>query len=311
MTHDVSNSDQVDGLEDDVSLPPVNDRKTSEWIVVLAAAHLNYRLSYEAGQWLIHVPLPELDKAERELGAFEEERQAWDLHKTPIPKPWLPDGSSWSPAWVAGMLIALYAWIGPYSSTSALARGAAMDTDQFFRGEWWRAVTALTVHGGPGHLAGNVVSLLLFGYAVCQVFGGGLGWILILASGILGNAAAAGLYGPDHISVGASTACFGALGILCACQSIRNLRQFGFSVSVWSRAWLPIGAGFALLTLLGTGPQSDLSAHLFGFAGGLLLCIPFVWHHPPRLSPGRQQLLQLLALVILMTAWRLVLIATG
>ena len=278
---------------------------------MLAAAHLNYRLSYEAGQWMIHVPLPEFDKADAEVGSFEEERQAWDLEKTPLPRPGLAGGSSWSPAWVAGMLVAFYAWIGPYSSASVLARGAAMDTDLFFNGEWWRAVTALTVHAGPGHLAGNVVSLLVLGYAVCQVFGGGLGWLLILAAGITGNAVAAGVHGPDHNSVGASTSCFGALGILCACQSIRNLRHFGFSVSVWNRAWIPIGAGFALLTLLGTGVRSDLSAHLFGFASGLLLCIPFAWHHPPRLSTGRQQLLQLVALVIVMTAWRLVLVATG
>ncbi len=297
--------------EDDVRLPPVDDQKTSEWIVVLAAAHLHYRLSYEAGQWLIHLPFAEVDVAERELAAYEEERQSWELVRMSLPPPWLKGGSSWSPAWVAGMLIVFYVWIGPYSRASTLACGAAMDTDLFFSGEWWRAVTALTVHAGPGHLAGNVASILLFGYAVCQVFGGGLGWILILAAGIMGNAVAASLHGSDHISVGASTACFGALGILSACQAIRNLRQFGFSASIWNRTWIPIGAGLALLTLLGTGERSDLLAHLFGFISGLLLCIPFIWHPPGRLSSGRQQLLQLLALVIIMTAWRLVLVAVG
>ncbi len=297
--------------EDSVGLPLVDDRKTSEWIVVLAAAHLHYRLSYEAGQWVIHVPLAEIDVAERELAAYEEEREAWDLEKMPLPRAWRAGGSSWSPAWVAGMLIAFYAWTGPYSRASALTRGAAMDTDRFFSGEWWRAVTALTVHSGPGHLAGNVASLLLFGYSVCLVFGGGLGWILILAAGVIGNAAAASLHGQEHISVGASTACFGALGILSACQSIRNLRQFGFCNSVWNRVWIPVGAGFALLTLLGTGERSDLFAHLFGFTSGLLLCTPFIWHPPPELSPGRQQMLQLLALVIVMTAWRLVLVAAS
>jgi len=296
---------------DDVDLCPVDERKTSEWIVVLAAAGLNYRLSYELGQWLIHVPVVELERAMEELAAYEEECRTWDQFMMAPPEPWGSALQSWSPAWVAAMLIVFYAWIGPYSGASVLARGAAMDTDALVGGAWWRVVTALTVHSGPGHLAGNVVCMLLFGSAVCRIFGGGLGWILILGSGMAGNAVAGWLHGPDTISVGASTACFGALGILSGSQAIRNLRQFGFSASIWNRTWLPIGAGVALLTLLGTGEESDLLAHLFGFLGGLALCIPFTWRGPPLISPGFLRALQLIALFVVMVAWRLVLVAAG
>ena len=169
---------------------------------------------------------------------------------------------------------------------------------------------SVTLHSGPTHLVGNVLCLLLFGYAVCDTFGGGLAWVLILASGIVGNALAGLAHGAGHTSIGASTACFGALGILSASQSVRNLREHGFSLSIWSRAWLPLGAGLALLTLLGTGPRSDLLAHLFGFLSGLVLCLPFVIGMP-ALSPGAQRALQLIALVTVMIAWRLVIVAVG
>jgi rhomboid protease GluP len=293
----------------DVSLPPVDEQRTSEWIVVLAAADVDYRLSFAGGQWQIHVPLEAFDLAQRELRAYEDDRDSWERKRTATPSTWLAAARSGSPLWVAGMLISFYLWTGPFDRANALVCGAALDTNRLFAGEVWRLVTALTVHAGPVHLAGNVVCILFFGYAVCATFGGGLGWILILATGIIGNAVSAAVHGPDHLCVGASTACFGALGILTACQMLRNLQRFGMSRSIWSRTWLPIGAGFALLSLLGTGAQSDLLAHLFGFLSGWVLCIPFIRWRPPTLSSGRQQLLQLVALFVVMFAWRLVLIA--
>ena len=62
----------------------------------------------------------------------------------------------------------------------------SLDSTAMAAGEWWRAVTALTIHADEGHLVGNMVSLSLFGYAVCLAYGGGLAWALILASGIAG-----------------------------------------------------------------------------------------------------------------------------
>ena len=296
---------------EEIDLQPADDRKTLEWITVLAAAGLDYRLSHPGGQWIVHIPLAEADPAWAELAAYEADDSTQERVRMDTSKPRVESDDSWSPVWVAGMLIVFYAWIGPYSHSHALASGAAMDTDRFLAGEWWRTVTALTVHSGVTHLVGNVVGLLLLGHAGCQTFGGGLGWLLILASGMVGNAAASWLHGSGHVSVGASTACFGALGILSACQSTRKLRQHGFSTSIWSRMWVPIGAGFALLTLLGTGEQSDLLAHLFGFVVGMLLCTPFIWRGPPKLSPGVQQVLELISLCVVMTAWRLVLVGAA
>jgi rhomboid protease GluP len=296
---------------DEVALPPVDAQKTSEWIVVLSASGIHYRLSFEVGQWVIHIPFVEHELAHEELAAYTEESRSWQSPNEDVPPLWTEAESSGSSVWVGAMLIVFYVWTGPYSRDSALTCGAAMNTDSFFSYEWWRAVTALMVHAGPGHLAGNVVCMVLYGYALCRTFGGGLAWLLILATGVIGNTVAAWLHGPEHISVGASTACFGALGLLAASQTLQNLRAPRPVVGFWRRAWLPLGAGVAMLTLLGTGERSDLLAHLFGFLSGLALCIPFWWRRPVLHAFGFERALQMLSLAIVMFAWRLVLVTLG
>jgi hypothetical protein len=75
------------------------------------------------------------------------------------------------------------------------------------------------------------------------------------------------LYESGHLSVGASTAVFGAVGILCALQAVNAAR----SGKGWKRMVLVFGAGVALLAFLGTSARSDLGAHLFGFFSGAVM----------------------------------------
>jgi membrane associated rhomboid family serine protease len=143
-----------------------------------------------------------------------------------------------------------------------------MDTARFIAGEGWRALTALTLHADTIHLLGNVAFGALFTYFVGRYLGGGVGWIAILASGALGNALNGWLTGPDHRSIGASTAVFGALGLLSAFTWRR-----GFPRGTTRRSRLaPVVAGIALLAFTGTaGQNTDLGAHLLGFAVGFLI----------------------------------------
>lgn len=133
-------------------------------------------------------------------------------------------------------------------------------------GEVYRCVTALLLHADVAHVAGNMVGLALFGGAVCALTGTGVGWLMILACGISGNLINAMAYETGHISVGASTAVFGAVGILCALQAVAAAR----TGRGWKRMLMAFGAGVALLAFLGTSARSDLGAHLFGFICGAL-----------------------------------------
>ncbi len=290
--------------EDEEIIAPANERQTSEWITVLSALNLDYRLTYEGAAWVMHVPVAQASRARAELEAYEREGRLWSGGQDAFEDALTAGERSGSPLWAAGFLLVFYLWLGAYDGGVVLLRAAAADSTAMAAGEWWRAVTALTIHADEGHLVGNMVSLALFGYAACLAYGGGLAWALILASGITGNALAAVVSGPDHISVGASTACFGALGILVAHQLVENVRRFGFTRSVWSRTWIPLGAGCGLLALLGTGPRSDLAAHATGFLCGVVLALPFSWVQPDRVPRWLQAALQLGCIVVVMMAWR-------
>ena len=141
-------------------------------------------------------------------------------------------------------------------------------------GEIWRTVTALTLHSGLGHLAGNVVFGALFGLFAGRILGSGVAWFAIIATGALGNLLNTLVLVPDHRSIGASTAVFAALGIVAGYVWRAKL----MSQERWVYRNGPIVGGLALLMYTGTGDENtDIGAHLFGFlcgfGGGALLTL--------------------------------------
>jgi len=149
-------------------------------------------------------------------------------------------------------------------------------------GEWWRPFTSLFLHGSFNHLIGNILIGGIFCVLVAHSIGPLLGWVLILASGTLGNVATARFYYPEEFtSLGASTATFGALGILvggaaCLAWRSRSFRRLGGAV-------IPIVAGAVLLGWFGAGgPNTDVLGHLFGFAMGGALGLLVVWFRERR-----------------------------
>jgi membrane associated rhomboid family serine protease len=142
----------------------------------------------------------------------------------------------------------------------------------FDRREWWRPLTALFLHADAVHLLGNLTFGLWYGSLVNRALGTLLGWGLVLLSGVLGNLLVAAIHYPQpHLSLGASTAVFGALGLLVAEGLIHR----------WQQRWLsrlaplmvPLVAGGVLLGLTGgfDNPQTDGMAHVMGFLTGIVL----------------------------------------
>jgi membrane associated rhomboid family serine protease len=183
--------------------------------------------------------------------------------------------------------------------------GSARASRMVALGEWWRALTALTLHADLGHALGNVLAGALFGGSVCARLGTGVGAALLLAAGGLGNVANA-LYhrAGGHDSVGASTAVFAAVGILAAdVLGARRLPRGG--------RLAPLGAAFGLFAMLGTSERADYGAHLFGLAAGLALGL-LVARPLPAPPPQRAQLLWgSLAGAALAGAWSLALGTSG
>jgi membrane associated rhomboid family serine protease len=167
-------------------------------------------------------------------------------------------------------------------------------------GEWWRLVTALTLHADWAHLSSNLAIGGIFVVFLCRELGSGLAWSLLLGAGALGNLVNAYLQPSSHSSVGASTAVFGAVGILAALSFVRyrrNLRK---------RWMLPVAAALALLALLGTeGKNTDLGAHLFGFIyGGCLgLITEYLIDRHGRPGWFLNALLAIASVAVVVAAW--------
>lgn len=177
------------------------------------------------------------------------------------------------------------------------------------RGEWARAVTALMLHGDLVHLVSNLVSGLGFAFFVARFFGAASGWLLILISGTLGNALNAWVYYPDaHFSIGASTAVFGALGLLTGVGlwvSITEAKQ-SWAMPRW---FMPIFGGVTLLGLIGIGDGSldglvDVAAHISGFFCGLLLgSVGAAYQRVFVYLETKQSWVWLLSLILVGGAW--------
>ena len=246
-----------------VSLRVVRRRaQADEWALVLVAEGLSAAVRGTPDGFAVEVPEDEIATAERLLVTFERENR----RAPPLPEPPAIDRTPVGHALVvAAALLASFALSGPEGGRLA-ARGAAQAA-AIRAGEWWRAITALGLHADAGHVIGNAIAAALFLAVVFRGFGPGVGGALTLAAGALGNFANAWVRGPDHATIGASTAVFGALGLLVGERMVRRN-----ATPSRSGAWIPLGAGLALVAMLGTeGERVDVGAHLLGLAAGIVL----------------------------------------
>ena len=206
--------------------------------------------------WALHIDDNDAGRAEAAVAAFERENPLEVRRLEPV--------HSTAGAVACGLvfffaLLTMYVWTGPDSAGSPWFERGSADAAAILHGEWWRSVTALTLHADAGHIAGNaLLGGLLLGLLARSV-GAGVASALMLLSGAAGTLAAAALIRHDFVSIGASTAVFGALGALAALP--RHSR----------RVWMPVVGGLALLALLGTSKRADLTGHLCGFICGVLL----------------------------------------
>jgi len=235
-------------------------QRADEWAVVLAAAGTPHWLRRRLDGWAVIVPADAVPSALANLAAYDQENSRESTRdETMSSRPMTIVG-----AVVALLLIGFFAITGPRAAQSTWFEHGSADATRMMAGEWWRAITALTLHADAPHLAGNAAATVVLVTAVCWQLGPGVGLWLLLLAGAGGNAITAAVQGGDHVAVGASTATFGAIGILAALRIIGGRPAAG-----GRKSWVVIAASLALLAFLGTGPHVDLLAHLFGFLLGL------------------------------------------
>lgn len=243
----------------------LNREEAEMFSLVLKAVGIGHRVVGANRRFRIDVPEPLTAAALTAIHRYQAENAispspSAKPHRQPVPLPL-------SGVFVALVLLAVYLAVAVSAAPQDYDRVFGADARLILKGQWYRCATALVLHADAPHIVANMVGLALFGSAVCTVTGTGVGWLMILASGFFGNLMNAWAYQRDHLSVGASTAIFGAVGILCAIQAVSAVR----TGKGWKRVLLIAGAGVALLAFLGSSARSDIGAHLFGWFAGVLL----------------------------------------
>ena len=271
--------------------------------LVVSAKELPHWIEREDDEWVLLVEEDARETVLRELAAFEAEEQERPSARAALFAENIPTLSLYVAAWV----VSAFFFVQQVGSDRWEERGAAA-SDAILRGEWWRTVTALFLHADGPHVTANLATGLFFAAFVIPRLGTGLTWLAILLSGALGNAINAwGYRGEAHVSIGASTACFGALGILVGAELLAR-----WLVPETRGRWqliLPIGAGLALLAYLGVGEEGknvDYMAHCWGFVVGLVEgALALGLRLKERVPPPVQRMAAGLALAIIGAAWAL------
>lgn len=234
--------------------------------LVLAAAGIPHQVLHEPGSSLIVVPAEHSAIAVREIRLYDEANPpAMRRQRVSIRYQDAAPGIIGYVVVVCGV-----AWLAGESAFGQDWFGAGRIDGELVRaGEWWRTVTALTLHSGLPHLAGNIVFGALFGLFAGRLLGSGVAWSTIVTTGALGNLLNTLLLESTHRSIGASTAVFAALGLVTGYVWRARL----MSQERWVYRFGPIVGGLALLMYTGTGSgdgTTDVGAHLCGFVCGLI-----------------------------------------
>jgi len=237
-----------------------------EWRLVLVAAGISVEPSHRDGWWFLSVKPEDSAAAAEEIAAYRSENQDRGIvasSRVPIYR-----GAYVGVIVYCGVIILVAA----FSFRSAfeidwLSLGR-VETSKVSQGQFWRVITALTLHLDVEHLLSNLLFGTVFGLLAGRVFGGGIAWLGIVIAGALGNYINTFIQPPNHTSIGASTSVFAALALITSHSLVVRPTVSSHSLIRWG----PMIGGVLLLAMLGVGGErTDVAAHFAGFLSGLAI----------------------------------------
>lgn len=278
------------------------------WSLVLHAADIKHGLHHGETGWHLLVSEKDFSSAADELRLFSEENHNWPPERTARSEreaivekspPVLP---------VIGALVVFHTITGGWEANNHWFAIGALDRVRVMSdGQWWRLITAMTLHADSVHLLGNVFFGGVLVYSLCRHLGSGIAWFSVLLAGVLANAVNLFFHDELYRSVGFSTAVFGMVGML----SGMRLRRIGG----WQEMVLALGSAASLLALMGSsGERTDLGAHFWGVGVGLLIgmiLVAFGFAGKRVLAPVGQWLLFSGSLAIVFGCWLFALSSLG
>lgn len=226
--------------------------------LVLLSQGIEHRLMRsEEGPFQIYI-VPEFETAAR---------QQLDLyHRENPPKeenPPIPLSFSLQPLWV--LLAPVIFTLIDFSDKLNLHGPGVSDAAKVMKGEWWRSLTAQTLHGDMRHLASN----LLCGYIVMNMITFRIPLLrlapFIAAAAAIANLCVSATVQTDFRSLGFSSFVFAAIG----CLAVIEFRLMPRESHGMLRRFAPLCGAASLAVFLGLGENADILGHAYGFVAGL------------------------------------------
>lgn len=230
-----------------------------DYSLVLASQGIPHSIRRDdRGPYLIAVRSDLIDSAEEQIALFQKENPPRQEN------PPLALRFSLSPLLV--LLVPSVFTILQFSSHgSRFYHAGISDAEKILAGDWWRPITALTLHGDAHHLVSNLVS----GYIVLNLLAfrmplSRIAFPLAIASSVA-NFLVASTVRTDFRSLGFSTFVFCALGTLATVE-FRLVPRESHGIL---RRFAPLCAAILLAVFLGIGEHSDILAHFYGLVLGV------------------------------------------
>lgn len=162
------------------------------------------------------------------------------------------------------------------------------------QGEWYRLFTSMFLHGGFMHIAFNMYALYILGPQVERYYGGKKYLLIYIISGLLGSLFSCAFMQNGYFSVGASGALFGLLGsIAYFTYYYRSTLQSLIRSQVTSVILINLSLGYFIKNI-------DLSAHIGGLIGGVLISMAIGLGDKYRKNDQVNGLIVLIALLFFM-----------
>ena len=233
-------------------------RQVRDDSLVLLSQGIEHRLvRSEEGPFQIFV-VPEMEAAARlQLELYHRENPPKEEN------PPIPLSFSLQPLWV--LLAPILVTLLQFTDKINLHSEGVSDAAKVLKGEWWRSLTAQTLHGDARHLASN----LLCGYIVMNKITFRIPLLrlvpFIAVAAAVANLCVSATVQTDFRSLGFSTFVFAAIG----CLSVIEFRLMPKESHGMLRRFAPLCGAASLAVFLGLGENADILGHAYGFVAGL------------------------------------------
>ncbi|MCY3885752.1 MAG: rhomboid family intramembrane serine protease [Gammaproteobacteria bacterium] len=271
----------------------ISHKAIIECELVLTATGIDTRIERNGARWLLFARSEMEHAARQQLEAYRKENKGVKRERAPSPsidKGFVGCAIYVAIVWTVWILESL-GLLGEFSRNGAMWAYAVRE-----QGEWWRTLTALTLHGDAAHLVGNTAFGVIFGIIAGRYYGSGLAWLLILLCGAAGNYLNALVQADRFVSIGASTAMFAAVGLIAG----MFFRRRFISGRGWRYNAIPIVGAIGVFAFMGIGSErTDVVAHLTGLFCGLLAGVVVASFNLLRIGKSGQVLAGVTAIALL------------